>query len=115
MGEGIEGITTSAFFAKKLKVVPCTSSETITIKNATLKKSCALGNPAINGNTARITGTAPRKPTHEINERSRRLKPLNGKSPIKTDSGRANKIIHSDNSSAGTAMGKSALGVSNKP
>ena len=63
--------------------------------------------PAINGNTAKITGTAPRNPTQEINVRSFQLKLRNGSKPIKIDRGRANKIIHRDNSSAGTAIGKS--------
>ncbi len=47
--------------------------------------------------------------------RSRRLKLLKGSRPMNTDSGRANKIIQADSSSAGTAIGSSSLGVSSRP
>ncbi|MNE45547.1 hypothetical protein D3C80_1398330 [compost metagenome] len=101
--------------AAQLRVVPCSSNETSTIKKATLKNSWAFSSPAISGNTARITGTAPRRPIQEMNTRSRRLKPLNGSRPINTDSGRANRIIHSDSSRAGAAIGSRLLGVSSRP
>ncbi|MNC47747.1 hypothetical protein D3C75_968280 [compost metagenome] len=104
-----------AFLAAKDSEVPCNSSETNTTKNATLKNRLALGSPAIIGNTARITGTAPRNPTQEINMRSRRLKLRNGSRPINTEIGRANRIIHSESSRAGMAIGNRSCGLSNSP
>src|SRR5690554_919472 len=111
IGVGIAGTTTPAFFAAQERLVPCTSSDTNTIKKATLKNSWALSKPAINGKTARMTGTAPRNPTQEIKQRSRKLNPLKGNRPRKTDNGRANKIIQAERKSAGNAMGSSSLGV----
>src|SRR5690554_6736296 len=115
MGDGSGGKSTLALRAAHDKVEPCRISDTRTIKKATLKNSWALGKPATSGNTAKITGTAPRKPIQEINTRSRRLKPRKGNKPKNTDNGRANKIIHSDNNKAGTAIGNNSWGVNNKP
>src|SRR5690554_1352997 len=115
MGDGSGGKSTLALRAAHDKVEPCRISDTRTIKKATLKNSWALGKPATNGNTAKITGTAPRKPIQEINARSRRLKPRNGNKPRNTESGRATKIIHNDNSKAGTAIGSNSCGVNNNP
>ncbi|MNR50842.1 hypothetical protein D3C85_1704220 [compost metagenome] len=64
-----------------------------------------MGRPAISGNTARMIGTAPRKPTQEMNAFSRPWNALNGSRPTITDSGRANRIIHSARASAGKAIG----------
>src|SRR5690606_40813421 len=115
MGEGTEGTTTLAKLAARLRLAPCTSSDTSTIKKATLKNSWALGSPAIIGKTARIIGTAPRNPTQEINKRSRKLKLLKGSRPINTARGRANKIIHSARARAGRAIGNRLEGVSSNP
>ena len=115
MGDPIGGTTTLAFFAAQESDVPCNSSDTSTTKKATLKNNRALSRPAIIGNTARIIGTAPRRPTQLINIRSRRLKPRNGSRPANTDSGRAIKIIHIDRMSAGIAIGHRSDGVTSRP
>lgn len=75
------------------------------MKKATLKNSWAFGRPAISGNTARMIGTAPRRPTQAMKAFSRSWKARNGISPISTDSGRATRIIHSARASAGRAIG----------
>ncbi|MNF86410.1 hypothetical protein D3C84_688440 [compost metagenome] len=67
------------------------------------------------GKTASMMGTAPRRPTQEMNQRSRGAKFLNGSSPIHTDTGRANRIIHMASASAGTAMGSSLWGEASSP
>lgn len=103
------------FFAAHDSEVPCSSSDTSTTKKATLKNRRALSVPAIIGNTARIMGTAPRRPTQLINTRSRRLKPRNGSRPANTDRGRAMNIIHIDSSSAGIAIGSRSEGVTSRP
>ena len=74
-----------------------------------------MGSPAIMGKTARMMGTAPRSPTQEMNQRSRGAKFLNGSSPIQTDTGRANRIIHMARASAGRAMGSSLWGGGEQP
>src|SRR5690606_31013726 len=100
--EGVGGTSTRALRAAQGRVLPCSSSDTSTMKKATLKNSWAFSRPAISGNTARITGTAPRRPIQEMKVRSRRLKPLNGSRPRNTEIGRAKRIIHSESSRAGT-------------
>ncbi|MCY1181108.1 hypothetical protein D9M73_215950 [compost metagenome] len=85
------------------------------MKKATLKNSWASGRPAISGNTARMIGTAPRRPTQEINSFSRPWKARNGISPTSTDSGRATRIIHSARPIAGRAIGQRSCGVTSRP
>src|SRR5207248_1665262 len=48
------------------KEVPCNRIEVRTIKKTRLKIISAFGIPAMRGKVARIIGTAPRSPTHEI-------------------------------------------------
>ncbi len=80
-----------------------------------IEEQAGVVGPAIIGNTARIMGTAPRRPTQLINTRSRRLKPRNGSRPANTDRGRAMNIIHIDSSSAGIAIGSRSEGVTSRP
>ena len=46
--------------------MPCTISDRIVMKNTTLKISRAFGTSATSGYVAKIIGTAPRRPTHEM-------------------------------------------------
>ncbi|MCY1185441.1 hypothetical protein D9M73_262180 [compost metagenome] len=80
-----------------------------------MKYSCALGRPAISGNTARMIGTAPRRPTQEIKAFSRPWKALNGSRLATTDKGRATRIIHRARPRAGRAMGSRSWGVTSRP
>src|SRR3990167_7374009 len=114
-GAGSGGTVTRSRLAAQGRLVPCSSRETSTIKKATLKNSWAFGRPAISGNTARMIGTAPRRPTQAIKARSRSWKARNGSRPIKIDSGRANRIIHSARPRAGRAIGNSSWGVTSRP
>ncbi|MNP41430.1 hypothetical protein D3C76_1351340 [compost metagenome] len=85
------------------------------MKKATLKNSWALGSPAISGNTARMMGTAPRRPTQAMKAFSRSWKARKGNNPRKTDSGRARTIIHRARPRAGRMMGNSSWGVTSRP
>ncbi|MNN32115.1 hypothetical protein D3C81_1458270 [compost metagenome] len=105
IGAGSGGTVTFSSLATHGRLVPWTKSETSTMKNARLKNSWASGSPAISGNTARMIGTAPRRPTQEIKAFSRPWKALNGSRLAATDSGRAKMIIHSARPSAGNAIG----------
>ena len=61
-----------------------------------------------------MIGTAPRKPTQEMNTRSRHGK-WKGSSETNTASGRATKMRKSAITSAGTATGASSAGVASRP
>lgn len=71
-------------------------------KKATMKNKRALSSPAIIGNTARMMGTAPHRPTQLINTRSLELKPLKRQQAGKhrQRAGNENRI-RIDSSSAG--------------
>ena len=55
-------------------MLPCVSSDASTTMKAMLNSSPACGVPAISGNSASTIGTAPRRPTQEMNQVSRAVK-----------------------------------------
>src|SRR5690606_22248592 len=71
---------------------PCSNAEVITTKNTMLKVVSACESPARSGYVARIIGTAPRNPTHEIKSFSFTEKAEVGRSVRKTLTGLARKI-----------------------
>ena len=75
VGSAASPVVTPRRRASASKVVPCTTVETSTAKNAIAKNSSLRGTPSRTGNVASTTGTAPRSPAQPSTARSRRSKP----------------------------------------
>ena len=95
-------------------VAPCKIKDAKTTTKATLKKVCAPGTPAITGNTANTIGTAPRKPTQEMNLISCDSN-LNGLRHNHTATGRATIINTTATPKAGHKVASTSEGVTNRP
>jgi hypothetical protein len=68
-------VVTPSFADSHSNVVPCRSVDASTAKKTTSKNSSAPSTPAITGNVASTTGTAPRSPAHPSAIRSGTEKP----------------------------------------
>src|SRR5690606_5744225 len=101
--------------ATKDKDVPWTIKETKVQKNTILNINRAWGTSAANTIIAKIMGTAPLSPTHEIKTLSLTCILGNGNKHINTLNGRVMKIIIKLMMSPGTITGTSSDGLISKP
>jgi hypothetical protein len=81
---------------------------------ATPKNIAASGSPARTGMIARKIGTAPRKPTHEMNVISGAVY-RNGSKHSATAIGRATSMSTAAIATEGASIGTKALGVTSRP
>ena len=95
-------------------VVPWISSDASTTTKATLNSRPAWGVPASSGNSASTMGTAPRRPTHEMNQVSFGVK-RNGSRHSHTATGRATKISASATPMLGSSVSRIVDGVTSRP
>src|SRR5690606_23130844 len=113
-GSGRGGSSSPSTRASGGSVQPWLIAETSTTKNTASNSSSPLGWPQISGYVASTMGTAPLRPTQEMNASSRTLK-RNGSSSVVTATGRATKIRATAISRPGPATATSRLGNASSP